>query len=256
MKQDIRNLFKQNEFSKKKLPALHREEFLEKLKEQSHKKPVKKTPFRLLKVAASIAALIALVIIFQKEDPILLPSSNKVSVEPIDSTLIEFKEPMKNSIVDNTIILKEKEPNINLKRVNPKKKIYNRLVIPTKTKIALVKTKVLNKPEIKLTDTLISSFAEVKKETPKSVKVNVDALLFSITHSNSEVLAYYKENNLLRESVLAGLETELKASNLVVNADTLLTEIELGVSKISFKEKLLAAIKVKIKELSNALATN
>ena len=90
----------------------------------------------------------------------------------------------------------------------------------------------------------------------ESIKVNSDALLFSITHSKEEILAYYKENELTRESVLKNIEYELTNSNIAINAEDLLIEIESGLTKKSFKEKLLARIKLKIKELSNTIVTN
>lgn len=56
MKQDIREIFKNDELPKKKLPNFHEDEFLEKL-EKFNKKKTKKTFFKTWKIAASIVLI-------------------------------------------------------------------------------------------------------------------------------------------------------------------------------------------------------
>ncbi len=58
MKRDIRELFKDEEFPKKKLPAFHEEEFLEKL-EKLHKKEQPKFIVQFFKIAASIVLMLS-----------------------------------------------------------------------------------------------------------------------------------------------------------------------------------------------------
>ncbi len=67
MKQDIRELFKNEVLQKKKLPNFHEDEFLEKLKKQS-KKEKSKSSFRILKIAASITLIISVGYYFLKSE--------------------------------------------------------------------------------------------------------------------------------------------------------------------------------------------
>ncbi|MDT7831321.1 hypothetical protein RQM59_02960 [Flavobacteriaceae bacterium S356] len=67
MKQDIRNLFKMNEFPKKKLPTSHEEEFLKKLKKGKNKRLKKRKMLPFLRVAAFVVLLFSVGIYFQKE---------------------------------------------------------------------------------------------------------------------------------------------------------------------------------------------
>ena len=65
MKQDIRNMFRDEEFQKKKLPDSHQEEFLQKLKRRTPSKSIKK-PLYLLKIAASILLVFSSVYFYQE----------------------------------------------------------------------------------------------------------------------------------------------------------------------------------------------
>lgn len=68
MKQDIRGLFKAQEFPKKKLPEFHEEEFLEKLKKVKSKNSKEKKRFSFLKVAVAVVLLFSIGMYFQKRN--------------------------------------------------------------------------------------------------------------------------------------------------------------------------------------------
>ena len=59
MKQDIREIFKNDELPKKKLPGLHKEEFLEKLEKFNIKEKKNRSNFKVWKLAMSIAILLS-----------------------------------------------------------------------------------------------------------------------------------------------------------------------------------------------------
>lgn len=254
MKQDIREIFKDGELIKRKLPESHREEFLKKIKDADFNKKSRKKRFIGLKVAASIAAVITLILVFQKEkENIIQPTKivNSPIVPEVDS-IIDSKNNIENDFKNN-LVAKEhiKNPNIEKFIKEPQKKplktVFNNNEVKQELPIIENSTnKILNS-----VDTL-----KIASTNNESIKVNSDALLFSITHSKEEILAYYKENELTRESVLKNIEYELTNFNIAINAEDLLIEIESGLTKKSFKEKLLARIKLKIKELSNTIVTN
>jgi len=245
MKHDIRDLFKQNIFSKKKLPASHREDFFKKLQESEVVKPTNKWSYAKLKVAISIAALIAVILMLQKEkENINNPEHVVYEKNDIENTTETLKKEIsgKSKIVFQIDTSQQEFNDV----INP---IINKEPeIATTEKVAINNTAILE--EINEIDTL--HIASNKGR----IKVNSDALLYSITHTREEVLAYYKENNLIRASVIKDIEFQLKESRLAINAEDLLIEIESVLNKKSFKEKLIAKIELKIKELSVAMATN
>jgi len=268
MKQDIRDLFKENTLPKKKLPDLHREEFLEKLQKTGVENPTKKRFYTKLKVAVSIAAVIALIIMFQKENRTSANPMHDVVVTPVDTNLIN---PKRVAEIDNgeDLVLEKKPLEKNIK---PRRKQVSK---PSETKIALNKKEkkqeeeavikpMINAPElVSINKTLAHNSETLNIDTLKTpantssrIKVNSKALLYSVTHTKNETLAYYKENNLIRASILKDIEYELNKSSLAINAEELLSEIESGLNKKSFKDKLLATIKSRIKELSNTIVTN
>jgi len=59
MEQDIRDLFKTDDFSKKKLPKAHRSEFLDKLKATKVKNKNRVSKYKLLKIAAIVLVLVS-----------------------------------------------------------------------------------------------------------------------------------------------------------------------------------------------------
>lgn len=68
MKQDIRGLFRRQEFPKKKLPESHEEEFLEKLKKTKNKNTKKKKRVSFFKIAAVVLILFSIGVYFQKKN--------------------------------------------------------------------------------------------------------------------------------------------------------------------------------------------
>ena len=263
MKHDIREVFKDNLRIKRKLPASHREDFLKKLEGNTNIKSKKKSSFIVLKVAASIAAILALVFLFQKRGEVVAPNLPKLVDKPENIEVLETKPSNKTVSEElvvkqtNGITLKEDRYQIieqntpleyTLETNNKPKGIKKEMVLDTKLLVA----ENIDKKEHKELDT-IHNIPDVKSR----IIVNSDALLFSIEHSENEVLAYYHENGLSRKTIIEDIELQLQKSSLAINAEDLLTEIEYGLHKKSFKEKLLATIKLKIKELSNSeLVTN
>ena len=263
MKQDIRNLFKQEVLQKKKLPDSHRIEFLGKLNEQKKNNLKKKGFGFVFKIAAAIVLLIGLGF-FLKNDRTLLPvKTNELVNQPIDTTIFKQERLFDNVPIKEMIVLENVKSVYNEVSTKVDIDLKNRQLVTNqeinfqqndqKSIIADTAKETEENIEIAKSNTPLST---IRKDTKPQIKVNSKALLYSVTHSANEVLAYYKENNLTRESVIASIEEELIKSELNIDANTLLTEIEIGLKGYSFKEKLLAKIKLKLKELSNAIATN
>jgi hypothetical protein len=239
---DIREIFKNEKLVKAKLPESHRDEFLEKLKNVDFDKKSKKVKYLRLKMIASIVVVIFLIRILQTSnegtkilDPITVPSSGN-----------------NNEVVNNEPDVKD---NFKAKDEIIKKSFKRKFVKPLFSEYNIKQDlSVLNNLQLDILDKIEP--IQVIARNIESVKVDGSALLFSLTHSKTEVLAYYKENNLSRESVLKNIEIALKDSNTTIDAENLLREMEFGLYRRSFKEKLLEKIKYKIKELSNTIVSN
>lgn len=91
MKQDIRELFKEDDSKGKKLPENHREEFAEKLK-KTKKAPHKKRPYGIfLKIAASIVVLLSVSYYIYTNNNITekRPTSLELQVQQIEQEYLQ-----------------------------------------------------------------------------------------------------------------------------------------------------------------------
>lgn len=91
MKQDIRELFKEDDFEGKKLPKNHKEEFAEKLKNSNLDKPKKRGFSIFLKVAASIALILSLgyYALNKNEAPVNKPTPLELQVQQIEKEYLK-----------------------------------------------------------------------------------------------------------------------------------------------------------------------
>lgn len=259
MKQDIRELFRNGDLNKMKLPEFHREEFLEKLQAQENEKPKKRNLYFVIKVAASVAILISMANIFTRESK---PMGEEFVNEKVDVINDKLRNEVEEKKHEEEIVFEEIESDFEIKESIELEQILVKGEIRKLQLIEFIQPKI---NPINITQE-VSFYLEKwdgKKSTSTDlgasktkIKVDSDALLFSVSHSPKEVLTYYKENDLLRDSVLLALEKELEKSNLKVDANELLLEIEFGLERNSFKRNLLEKIELKLKDLSKALANN
>jgi ABC-type uncharacterized transport system substrate-binding protein len=96
-----------------------------------------------------------------------------------------------------------------------------------------------------------------KKSRKTRISVNSDALLYSVTHTEEEVIAYYKKYQLNRKDIINSIEQQLRKSNLkvAVNASTILAEVEREIDDASFKKNFMKIIKRRVSDLATAIAS-
>jgi hypothetical protein len=93
------------------------------------------------------------------------------------------------------------------------------------------------------------------KQLPNSrIKINSDDLLFAVTHSSKEVKAYYAEHNLTREDMLRTIKSELKKTNININPNVILAEVERNISEEYFENNFLKSIKKTVSNVANVFA--
>lgn len=94
------------------------------------------------------------------------------------------------------------------------------------------------------------------KQDPNSkIKINSDDLLFAVTHSSKEVKEYYAKHNLTREDVLRTIKNELQKTDIQVNPNTILAEVERTIGEEDFENNFLKSIKRRVSGIATALAS-
>ena len=87
-----------------------------------------------------------------------------------------------------------------------------------------------------------------------SIKINSDDLLYAVTHTSKEVKAYYAKYNINREDVLKTIKGELKKSNLKVDPNTILAEVERSIDDDYFENSFMKSLKRRVSDIAVAIA--
>jgi hypothetical protein len=218
-------------------------------------------------IAASILILFALGDqFFSSEEQTFIPKHETVFV-PIDTVYIdtEFKKVKRQSEPEEAVVNTEK------KEGKPRI-MQNEISKPSVTE-TLGKTIITQDLE-SLTRTFIKGGGIVQSskiiqqsrdnETAKEnsvlilnsmIKVNVDDLLFAVTHSKKEIETYYAKHYLNRNDVLILIEKQVEKSILNIDAHTILAEVEGSIREDTFKNNFLQTIKKKVSDLASAVAS-
>jgi len=102
---------------------------------------------------------------------------------------------------------------------------------------------------------VIKETSVIKKERVNSrVKVNGDDLLFAVTHSPEEVQEYYAKYKINRKEVLNTIQKELIKSNLKIDPETILAEVELDIEETDFQQNFMNKLKLKLSDVIVAFA--
>ncbi|MBA6154994.1 hypothetical protein H3Z83_00450 [Tenacibaculum sp. S7007] len=155
---------------------------------------------------------------------------DKVTEKKIEDKVINYQQKKSYSIAS---------VNKSLNRVEEIKKED----VPNQVMIAIADKKVIKETSV------------IKKEGIKSrVKVNGDDLLFAVTHSPQEVQEYYAKYKINRKEVLNTIQEELIKSNLKIDPETILAEVELDIEETDFQQNFMNKLKVKLSDVIVAFA--
>jgi ABC-type uncharacterized transport system substrate-binding protein len=80
-------------------------------------------------------------------------------------------------------------------------------------------------------------------------------LLYAVTHSPKEVQTYYAKYQVNREDVMRIIKLELKQSNLKLNPETILAEVESTIAEDDFKNNFMQFLKKRVVDIASAIAT-
>ena len=214
----------------------------------------KRNWFLYVGYAASLALLISFVAFY------FTGSDSKETIEevivdiPIDTLKINNKgieKFLRNT--DEAVV--QTEENQQEKQLKKKKKIT---VIKSSTLKEEDKVfKNIQKEELRKEEVVVGKLDKPietkKKESNSRVKVNSDDLLFAVTHSSEEVKEYYAKHKVKREDVLKTIEDELKKSNLKIDPNTILAEVERTIDDEEFKGNFMQKLKSRISDIAVAI---
>lgn len=239
------------------------------LDEQPQQK--KKGWFFYIGYAASILLLISVGIYFFSDDEQVINRKTIIVDTPIDTSTINknidavFKEIIEErAIVNNEKVEKEEiKKNIDTNKSN--NFISKKENLKIKKKIAKIEPKKVDKSIIakveESTNTINLNSKESLKnktenqQTKSSITINPEDLLYAVTHTKTEVKEYYAKYDVKREDLLKTIQSELKKSNLKVNPETILAEVERTIDDDFFKNNFLNTLKKKVTDIASVIAS-
>jgi len=206
-------------------------------------------------IAASILVLVSIGFGVFSSDENQFQPKNEMVVSPIDTSFINIKLNeirLENEL--NEAVVEVEKPNIKEEVIS--KEIRDE---SAKNKSVLKENKTIvtsNVDEtLRQTHTAILEKNNIKSFSNSSIKVNANDLLFAVTHNEEEVVAYYAKNNIDRKKLLQSIEDELKKSNIKVDANSVLAEVEQNINEDTFKNNFLQMIKKKVSDVTSAVAS-
>lgn len=240
----------------------------ERLSAQLEEQPKKKKNgwFFFIGAAASILLLVSIGIQLFSDDQKDFSPKNEVVIEEIDKDLIDEKlEKFINKIpLEEAIVKKEKvDKEVNfktnfigekIKKIIPKKQEFQKLkVILKKEKIVIAQIEEIRnviptkeEPEVQ---------EPFKQKRNKSIKINSNDLLYAVTHTSKEVKEYYAKYKVNREDVLKTIRNQLKESNLKVNPNTILAEVERTIDDDIFQNNFLKSLTKRVTDIASAVVS-
>ena len=219
---------------------------------------------KLVGFAASVLLLISVAIFVNSSKEEQPSRSNSIVVTPaidVENLVVPvLKEmvPVENAIVTTEIeridpvnitkksIDKPVLKSINLQQNLNKKFNSNKQVV---AKLTPNDNKIEKKSRQKETNV-----AQEKSQPFVTIKVDSEALLYAVTHTEEEVRAYYAKYDINRNEVLKTIKNEIKKAKLTIDANTILTSVEKTIDEETFKRSFMQVVKGKITGLASAIS--
>lgn len=223
----------------------------------THARRKRRRQFFYISSAASILLLVSIFLLWTKNDIVERPMipEETIVIVPIDTNAFKNKfdaiiEKDVTSITDNSNLKKETI----VKKISKEKK-----GIQIEKKIPIITPKIVSKEVVAEHKEPVSKSTPqiLEKKTKRHSRVSVDseALLYSVTHTEAEVIAYYRKYKIDRNDVLSSIKKELKKSNLKIDANSILAEVERDIDDASFKKNFMSIIKKRVSDIASAIAS-
>ena len=223
----------------------------------------KKKRIQLLSYAASVILLVSIGILYQgtlSDDQHIIPNNETIVETPLDTFKIDevnIKEEVVNEKAVANLIdedLKKKEISKKVKKESIKKgHVLKENFIANTVKEELKEVKI-PLPNVDKSITKEGEKNKPEQKVKSRIKVNSDYLLYAVTHSPEEVKEYYAKYEINRKDVLDVIQDELTKSNLKINPETILAEVELSIQESDFKQDFMSKLKLKLSDVIVAIA--
>ncbi|MCG1037248.1 hypothetical protein [Polaribacter sargassicola] len=226
----------------------------------------KKGWFFYIGAAASILLLISVgYMVFNKNEkvkPLEIIVETVIDTLTINKKLDQFinEIPVKKALVKNNEIETEKLIKPSVISSKELKNNQNKKINIEKKEEKIIIAKVDENESKNDKDSSMSNeikfTKEILQQNPNSsIKINSDDLLYAVTHTPKEVKAYYAKYNVSREDVLKTIKSELKKSNLKINPNTILAEVERTIDDEAFQNNFIKTLKIKVSDIATAIAS-
>lgn len=194
-----------------------------------------------------------------KNEVVISPLKMKVIDENIEKIIKEIpieeafvkKDKVDNQLTFKKNLIEKKKSDILSK--NNKLQNFNIKIIPKKELSVFV---LLEEVPIALSMQKQSTKKDIfKQDLNSSIKVNSDDLLYAVTHSSEEVRKYYAKYNVNRDDVLKTIRNQLQESNLKINPDTILAEVERTIDNDVFHNNFIKSLKRAVTDIAAVIAS-
>lgn len=227
--------------------------------------------FFYIGTAASILLLVSLGIQLLNKDSQEIIPEEEIVISPVDTKIIDDKIedfvneiPVEEAYVNNNSTENEEhktsELNIIAKKEQIKtKKISPNPIIKEKKVIAKVEEETykiqVEKNDVKFQKPIEKEVELLLQDPNSSIKINANDLLYAVTHSPKEVKEYYAKYNVDKEVILKTIRNELKKSNIQVNPNTILAEVERTIDDDDFQNNFMKSLKRRVSDIASAIAS-
>jgi hypothetical protein len=153
-----------------------------------------------------------------------------IEVKNVTTNSIAFKEKHAPFKKEESLLNKKKEKirNVKIKENNP-------MIIPKKEEF--------------------SNEVFTKQNLNSRIKVNAADLLYAVTHGANGIEKKEAKPNMSRKEILKTIKTELYKSNLKVNPETILSEVEHTITNDIFQNNFLKSLKKRISNIATSIAS-
>jgi len=222
--------------------------------------------FFYIGAAASVLLLVTIGFQFFNNGSQQIIPEDKIVISPINTNIIDKKiEEFINEIpVEEALVKEEVEiitnPEIKTKVNKDKfktKKIKSIPNIKEKNLIANVEEnlKIIQSVEKNENNNEVIKVKLLKQDPNSTIKINANDLLYAVTHSPIEVKKYYAKYNVNREDILKTIKNELKKSNIKVNPNTILAEVERNIDDDDFQNNFMKSLKRRVSDIATVIAS-
>ena len=218
-------------------------------------KKAKKTWVFYSSIAAGFLLLVYLRVNFILSNDSAIKPTKKIVNQQIETTNATKKMDVKiQDYKTKTLLVQETDIKDTTPKIIYKKEVQKGQIVEHLTADNLVFDSIKNGIETVQNETEKSEKI-VTHQTAISIKINSEYLLFAVTQSPKEVQTYYAKYQLNRGDVMRIIKNEFKQSNIKLNPETILAEVEKTIDEDDFKNNFMQFLKKRVVDIASAIAS-